>query len=69
MSLTPRWRGVRPGVRGVSLVGPQVGEVIHEAAMGLRLHATVDDFADLVHVFPAVAEALKIVAVKMQKER
>ncbi len=56
-------------VLGVSLVGPQVGEVIHEAAMGLRLNAAVDDFADLIHVFPAVAEALKIVAVKMRRER
>ena len=56
-------------VLGVSLVGPQVGEVIHEAAMGLRFRATVDDFADLVHVFPAVAEALKITAVKMRKAR
>ena len=56
-------------VLGVSLVGPQVGEVIHEAAMGLRFHATVDDFADLIHVFPAVAEALKIVAVQMRKRR
>ena len=56
-------------VLGVSLVGPQVGEVIHQAAMGLRLGATVDDFADLIHVFPAVAEALKIVAVKMRQER
>jgi mercuric reductase len=54
-------------VLGVSLVGPQVGEVIHEAAMGLRFNATVDDFADLIHVFPAVAETLKIVAVKMRK--
>ncbi len=56
-------------VLGVSLVGPQVGEVIHEAAMGLRFRATVDDFADLIHVFPAVAEALKIVAVQMRKQR
>ena len=54
-------------VLGVSLVGPQVGEVIHEAAMGLRFKATVDDFAELIHVFPAVAEALKIVAVQMRK--
>ncbi len=56
-------------VLGVSLVGPQVGEVIHEAAMALRFRATVADFADLVHVFPAVAEALKIVAVNMRKAR
>ena len=55
-------------VLGVSLVGPDVGEVVHEAAMGLRLAATVDDFADLIHVFPAVAEALKIVAVRMRRD-
>jgi len=36
--------------------------VIHEAAMALRFGATVRDFIDLVHVYPTMAEALKIVA-------
>jgi mercuric reductase len=49
-------------VLGVTMVGRHAGEVIHEAAMGLRLGAAVGDFADLIHVYPTMAEALKIVA-------
>jgi mercuric reductase len=55
-------------VLGVSMVGVQAGEVIHEAAMGLRFHATVDDFIDLTHVYPTMAEALKIVAISRYKD-
>src|SRR5207244_985828 len=55
-------------VLGVSMVGVQAGEVIHEAAMGLRFHATIDDFIDLIHVYPTMAEALKIVAISRYKD-
>ena len=33
-------------VVGVSMLGVNAGEVIHEAAMGLRFGATADDFID-----------------------
>src|SRR5207249_11901989 len=49
-------------VLGVTMVGGDAGEVIHEAAMGLRLGATINDFAELIHVYPTMAEALKIAA-------
>jgi mercuric reductase len=55
-------------VLGVSMVGAQAGEVIHEAAMGLRFHATIADFIDLVHVYPTMAEALKLVAISRYKD-
>jgi len=55
-------------VLGVSLVGRDAGEVIHEAAMGLRFGATVHDFIDMVHVYPTMAEALKIVALSFFKD-
>jgi mercuric reductase len=55
-------------VLGVSLVMREAGEVIHEAAMGLRFGATVDDFIDLLHVYPTMAEALKIVAISRYKD-
>ncbi|GAC1395462.1 MAG: hypothetical protein NVSMB65_14500 [Chloroflexota bacterium] len=55
-------------VLGVSMLGAQAGEVIHEAAMGLRFHATIDDFIDLLHVYPTMAEALKIVAISRYKD-
>ncbi len=55
-------------VRGVSMVGRDAGEVIHEAAMGLRFGATVHDFIDMIHVYPTMAEALKIVALSFFKD-
>lgn len=55
-------------VLGVSLVMRDAGEVIHEAAMGLRMGATIDDFIDLLHVYPTMAEALKIVAISRYKD-
>ncbi len=55
-------------VLGVSLVLRDAGEVIHEAAMGLRLGATIRDFIDLLHVYPTMAEALKLVAISRFKD-
>ena len=55
-------------VLGVSMVGASAGEVIHEAAMAMRFRATIDDFIDLLHVYPTMAEALKIVAISRYKD-
>ncbi|MDR7480571.1 MAG: mercury(II) reductase, partial [Armatimonadota bacterium] len=55
-------------VLGVSIVGRDAGEVIHEAAMALRFRATVYDFIDMIHVYPTMAEALKIAALSCFKD-
>jgi mercuric reductase len=55
-------------VVGVSMLGVNASEVIHEAAMALRFGATTDDFIDLIHVYPTMAEALKIVAISFTKD-
>jgi mercuric reductase len=55
-------------VLGVAMVGNSAGEVIHEAAMGLRFHARIDDFIELLHVYPSMAEALKITAISRRKD-
>ncbi len=55
-------------VIGVSMLGQSACEVIHEAAMALRFWATTDDFIDLIHVYPTMAEALKIVAISFTKD-
>lgn len=82
MSLVPRAGAVRDTrgvikmvadaktgkVLGVSMHGLNAAEVIHEAAMGLRFGAKVDDFAKMLHVFPTMAEALKIVALAYTKD-
>jgi len=44
------------------MVGHSAGEVIHEAAMALRFRAKLQDFIDMLHVYPTMAEALKIAA-------
>ena len=50
------------------LLEVNAGEVIHEAAMALRFRATADDFIDLIHVYPTMAEALKLVAISFTKD-
>ena len=55
-------------VVGVSLVMPNAGEVIHEAAMGMRFRAKLQDYIDLIHVYPTMAEALKIAAISYFKD-
>ncbi len=55
-------------VLGVSLLGESAGEVIHEAAMALRFGATLGDFTELIHVYPAMAEALKLVALSFTRD-
>jgi len=55
-------------VLGVTMVGNSAAEVIHEAAMALRFRATLHDFIELIHVYPTMAEALKIVAISRYKD-
>jgi len=55
-------------VKGVSLVLPNAGEVIHEAAMAMRFRAKLEDFIDMIHVYPTMAEALKIAAISYFKD-
>jgi mercuric reductase len=55
-------------VLGVSMLGVNASEVIHEAAMALRFGATADDFIELLHVYPTMAEALKLAALSFTKD-
>lgn len=55
-------------VLGVTMLGHGAAEVIHEAAMALRFRARLQDFIDLLHVYPTMAEALKIVAISRFKD-
>lgn len=47
-------------VLGVHVIGESAPEIIHEAAMAMKFKATLADFVDLIHVYPTMAEALKI---------
>jgi mercuric reductase len=41
---------------------------IHEAAMAMHFHAKINDFIELLHVYPTMAEALKIAAISRRKD-
>jgi mercuric reductase len=55
-------------VLGVTMLGHGAAEVIHEAAMALRFRARLEDFIDLLYVYPTMAEALKIAAISRFKD-
>lgn len=45
---------------GVHVMAENAAEFIDEAALAIRLRATVDDIIDTVHIFPTMAESLKL---------
>ncbi|NJD29945.1 MAG: mercury(II) reductase [Chloroflexi bacterium] len=47
-------------ILGVHVIGESAPEIIHEAAMAMHFKATISDFLELIHVYPTMAEALKI---------
>ena len=55
-------------VLGVSMVGQAAAEVIHEAAMAMRFRARIEDYVDLLHISPTMAEALKVAAIARTKD-
>ena len=55
-------------ILGVHVIGESAPEIIHEAAMAMHFRATINDFIDLIHVYPTMAEALKIGAQAFYKD-
>ncbi|ADX86556.1 mercury(II) reductase [Saccharolobus islandicus] len=49
-------------ILGVQMFGKYAAEVINEAALAIKFRATIDDLIDTIHVFPTMAESLRIVA-------
>lgn len=47
-------------ILGVHVIGESAPEIIHEAAMAMHFNAKINDFVELIHVYPTMAEALKI---------
>jgi mercuric reductase len=55
-------------VLGVSMVGHTAGEVIHEVAMAMRFHGKINGFIELLHGYPTMAEALKIIDISRRED-
>ncbi len=53
---------------GVHMLGERAADVIHEAALAIKHGMTVDDIMDMVHVYPTMSEAIKMVAQTFYKD-
>ncbi|HEY7149297.1 MAG TPA: NAD(P)/FAD-dependent oxidoreductase [Gaiellaceae bacterium] len=49
-------------VLGLHVVAPNAGDIVQGFSLGLRLGATVDDLAEMHHVFPTFGEGVKAAA-------
>ncbi len=55
-------------VLGVHIVSPLAADMIHEAVMAVKFKLTTDDIIDTVHVFPTMAESIKLAAMSFRKD-
>ncbi len=55
-------------ILGVHMLGDRAADVIHEAALAIKHRMTVDDIIDMVHVYPTMSEAIKMVAQTFYKD-
>ncbi|ACA56739.1 dihydrolipoyl dehydrogenase [Clostridium botulinum] len=55
-------------VLGVHILGPRATDLIAEAALALRLEATLEEIITTVHAHPTIGEAMKEAALAVNKE-
>lgn len=56
-------------ILGVHIIGPRATDLISMAATGMKLEATVDDFADTIQAHPTLAEVIKDAANDIRTKR
>jgi mercuric reductase len=54
-------------VLGVHILGDNAADIIHEGVLAVKYKLTIDDLIDTVHVFPTLAESIKLVALSFRK--
>ncbi len=55
-------------ILGVHILAPSATELIEEAALAIRLEATVKEFTETIHCHPTVAEAVRECALNVDKK-
>ncbi len=55
-------------ILGVHMLGDRAADVIHEAALAIKHRMTIDEIIDMVHVYPTMSEAIKMVAQTFYKD-
>ena len=46
-------------ILGVSIMGPQAGHLIGEAALAIQMEATIEDMGETIHAHPTLSEAIR----------
>ena len=55
-------------ILGVHILAENAADIIHEAVLAVKFKLTIDDIIDTVHVFPTMAESIKLVATSFRKD-
>ncbi len=54
-------------ILGVHILAENAADIIHEGVLAVKCRLTVDDIIDTVHVFPTMAESVKLAATSFRK--
>ncbi len=54
-------------ILGVHILGDNAADIIHEGVLAVKYKLTIDDIIDTVHVFPTMAESIKLAATSFRK--
>jgi len=54
---------------GVQLLAPRAADIIHEAALAVRLGLTVEDIVRTIHVYPTISDGLRLAALELLRRR
>ncbi|MGC9135134.1 mercury(II) reductase [Caldisphaera sp.] len=55
-------------ILGVHLVSENGAEVINEAALAIKMRASIDDIVDTIHVFPTMGESIRLAALSFTND-
>ena len=50
------------------MVGPRATDMIHEAALAIRLECTTEEFVSTIHCHPTVSEAMREAMLAVDKK-
>lgn len=56
-------------ILGVQILAPRAADIIHEATLAVRFGLRVEDLAETVHVYPTMADGLRLAALDILRKR
>jgi mercuric reductase len=55
-------------ILGTHILAENAADIIQEAVLAVKYKLTIDDIIDTVHVFPTIAESIKLAATSFRKD-